>query len=195
VVRRLVSLIAAVAAVATLGIVGSTPAVASQAQVCGNGGSGYCLNDWGGQHHAGDAIKMYYGNSSNEDFVPTLLSGMCNHGYATSTCPINVPGINLSGSEIAELKYGPGGCLVTTGSALAVLGTCADGSGNGGSNGIIMVTYEYNNQCTGAKESYLADRYWTNRDQQIVSLTSGGNPGLQAYFAIGSITCWGWPTE
>jgi hypothetical protein len=135
---------------------------------------------------------MYYGGYSNEDFTAIWLDQMCNGGFATSTCPIDVSGLNLSGGYIIELDYngsGPadGDCIVTSGTALAVFGTCAGPNGSGGSNGVIMVEYHIN----GVTDPYLADRYWTNQDGQVVSLTSGGNPGQQAFFEIGATTGWG----
>lgn len=162
----------------------SVPASASSQDICGNGGSGYCLYDWNDGGGSGSPIKMYYGNSSNEEFTALWLDQMCANGYATSTCPIDVPHVNLSGGFIVELSYINGGCIATTGTALAVLGTCADPSGNGGSDGVIMVEYH----SSGVTDPYLADRYWTNRDGQIVSLASGGNPGQQAFYAIGTTT-------
>lgn len=190
-IRRLIGVIAAAAAI-TMAIAGTTPALATQQETCGNSGTGYCLNDWGGHDYANDPVKMYYGSSSNEDFYPFLLGNMCNNGYATSTCPINVPGVNLTGQEIVAIGYGPGGCLVTTAGAFAVLGACPDSYGNGGSNGVIMVT-KTNSQCPGGGyQSYFVDRYWSNKDQRAVYLESGGNPGVQAYFQINSGTCWGW---
>lgn len=193
-IRRLLGATAAAAAI-VITVAGTTPALAAQRQVCGNGGTGYCLNDWGGHDYANDPVKMYYGSSTNEAFYPYRLINMCNNGLATSTCPINIPGVNLTGHLILAVGYTPGGCLVTSAGAYAVLGNCPDSYGNGGSNGVIMVANN-NSACPGGgNESYFIDRYWSNKDQKLVYLESGGNLGVQAYFLIGSGTCWGWTPQ
>jgi hypothetical protein len=46
--------------------------------------------------------------------------------------------------------------------------------------------------CTfgGFQGQYLVDRYWTDFNDTTTTLTSGGNPGVQAYFATGENSCW-----
>src|SRR5215471_2534943 len=72
---------AALALVVGLGV---QPAGASTSQVCGNGGSGYCLNDWGGAGHSGDAIKMYYGGTTNDDFYVQKVNWCSGHDTVQS---------------------------------------------------------------------------------------------------------------
>lgn len=171
-----------------------TPGTA-HADICGNGGTGYCLNDWNGNTNLGAAVKMYNGGVSNENFQAVQLTSMCDGGLATSTCPINVSGVNLAGYPIVKLQYNNSSkCVGTNSSSQAVLGTCPDSSGNGGSNGTIFVRF-YNSNCAQFQNNsfagFLANRYWTNNDGQLEDLFSGGNPGVQAFFGGGNGTCWG----
>jgi hypothetical protein len=48
---------------------GVTPAFA-QTQICGNGGTGYCKNDWNGLGY-GNPVKMYNGNTSTRTSGPS----------------------------------------------------------------------------------------------------------------------------
>ncbi|HSX08999.1 MAG TPA: hypothetical protein VLF93_02510 [Candidatus Saccharimonadales bacterium] len=170
----------------------------AQQQICGNNGTGYCLNDWNGNINDGAAVKMFNGGNSHENFFIQFIPNMCNNGNATSTCPINVHGVNLSGFPIVEIRYGADSCLGTNSSGQAVLGACPDGSGNNGSNGTIFVWWDTGTMTgpcalsTGSQfTGYLANRYWTNNDGQLEDLFSGGNPGVQAFFGGGNGTCWG----
>ena len=61
---------------------GAGPAFAQQ-QVCGNGGSGYCINAWFG----GPPVKMYYGGKSNEDFEFIFNVKECGSGGTTTARP------------------------------------------------------------------------------------------------------------
>lgn len=194
--RALLGIFAALAFVLII-----TPGTAhAQQQICGNGGTGYCLNEWNGKTNIGAAIKMYYGGNSNENYYVHFLTNMCNGGYATSTCPINAPGVNVAGRPIVSIEFSGNnfGCVATNGSGQAVMGVCPDDSGNGGSNGTIMVwqitgisTGACPFQGNGTFSGYLVDRYWSNTDQQQEDLFSGGNPGVQAFFGGGNGTCWG----
>lgn len=161
------------------------PASATTYQICGNGGSGYCLNDWGGHAYAGDAIKMYYGNSSNENFYIVRLTNFCSGaGYVTSapSCygQFGAGGINLVGDYVVEIQYGPAGCVASDpGSGLAILGTCPDLSGNNGSDGTVFA--EAFTGPLGSKQWAYYDRYWSKIDNDLRCLESGGNIGVQAY--------------
>ena len=48
-------------------LVGLPAAQAQISQVCGNTGTGYCINAWNG----GPSVKMYYGGYSNDSFAAT----------------------------------------------------------------------------------------------------------------------------
>ena len=172
-------------------IVATSPAKAFSSSICGNAGTGYCLNNWnnGG---SGNAVKMYYGGYANDNFDLVFVNA-CDGGFSIlSSCESSwgPQGSRLEGSAIIEIQYiaKPTLCVVTTSTALAVLGTCAKASdGTGGANGVLMAAYNG----PGCSQDYYVDRYWSGKDGQLVYLQSGGNPGLQAYFNLGSGTCWG----
>jgi len=175
-----------IAAVSCFGAVSS--ASASSQEICGNGGSGYCLNDWGGADRAGDAVKMEYGNGTNENFLDYALLKMCGSGKVTSTCPnLGLAQNELKGFNLVEIVYGPGGCVADNGSGYADLGTCPDQYGNGGSNGTIYIAYP---ESPGYCIYY--NRYWTGYYGSLAGLESGGSVGAQATDdATGTITEWG----
>lgn len=50
-------------------LVGVPAAQAQISQVCGNTGTGYCMNAWNG----GPSVKMYYGGYSNDNFGATQV--------------------------------------------------------------------------------------------------------------------------
>jgi hypothetical protein len=188
---------AALALVAWLGV---QPALASSSQVCGNSGTGYCLNDWGGAGQSGDAVKMYYGGTTNDDFYVQEVNWCSGHDTVQSTaaphhdstnCPFANTNwdANLAGDPIVQVTYinNTTQCVATTSSPKAVLGSCANPlSGSGGANGVINVLW---NQSCGA---YFMNRYWTDANSgNDTFLASGNAPGNQAQFTVGGGTCWG----
>lgn len=116
-------------------------AQASQTEICGKKGSGYCLNDWNGRVTNGSPVNLYYGGSSNEGFYAVLVTSWCNNGHVDSNCAFSHTNFDqmYSGDNI-EIAYNP--------------------------------------------------RYWTDQNDAIAHLRSGGNPGVQAYYS-GTPTCWG----
>jgi hypothetical protein len=187
--RRIVKVVAlpgaALALVAWLGV---QPALASSSQVCGNGGSGYCLNDWGGAGQSGDAVKMYYGGYSNDAFYVQKVNRCSGHdtvqstGYHDATnCPFTSTALDYDfrGYSIVQITYinNTNECVATASAAKAVLGVCADPlSGSGGANGGSFFMNRYWVEANGGKESFLA---------------SGNAPGNQAIYTVGGGTCWG----
>lgn len=184
---------------AALAVTGLTapPASATQQQICGNGGTGYCLNDWGGGGN-GNPVKMYNGGNSNEDFF-FQTENECYKGgldgwvhWVTSTamgdatdCPFTHASLDKTywNDNVGEVQYANGWCAATNATAGAILGQCVEGGTP--ANGVIMVE-------TPCGSNYLIDRYWTDRQGgSIFSLQSGGNPGVQAFFGGGTVTCWG----
>lgn len=181
------------------------PATATQQQVCGNNGSGYCLNDWNGNQSANAAVKMYYGNSSNENFYEQAVKRCYNgsFGYVDTVlstqdndyqnCPFT--NINLdyefAGDQIVQIAYGSGQYCVASGSNnQAVLGTCANPSnGSGPANGVIMIVT--NNCGTDGNGQILMDRYASDQFGKEVNLDSGNAPGNQANFSSQQASCWG----
>jgi hypothetical protein len=199
--RRIVKVVAlpgvALALVAWLGV---QPALASSSQVCGNGGSGYCLNDWGGAGQSGDAVKMYYGGTSNDDFYVQKVNWCSGHDTVQSTaapwhdstnCPFanTAWDANLHGYAIVQVTYinNTNECVATASAAKAVLGVCADPlSGSGGANGVINVLWP---QSCG---SYFMNRYWTDANGGRESFLASGNAvGNQAIYTSPGGTCWG----
>jgi len=171
--------------------------------ICGNGGSGYCLNDWNGNTNNGAAIKMYYGNYYNDRwaiaFVYACHDGTGAHNTIQSDC-LGDWGTNnsfLIGAGIVEIyDQNVGGvCLATNSSGYAVIGTCpSTADGTGGSIGTLMAILG-GSGCTAGYQQFLSDRYWDHLINNGTSfdLQSGGNIGVQAHFEGGvSSTCWGW---
>lgn len=182
---------AVIAIAALLGITlftGGT-AQAQPSAVCGNAGSGYCLNDWG-NGGSQNPVKMYYGGYAN-DYFGVFSEDICSGShYVTPSCPFQHPGLDSKylNDIIVEVQYlnagsGHGLCAATSGGATAVLGDCVE-TGHA-QDGVIMVL---DPSCSGGY--HLVDRYWSDLDDTTNTLTSGGNIGVQAYFATGSNTCW-----
>jgi hypothetical protein len=150
------------------------PGASASVGICGNDGSGYCLNDWNGGG-LGNAIKMYYGNSSNEDFYVELID-RCNGNYlVTATCPSTDYSFDKSneGSDVVQIVYGPNNDCVAdpTGSGDGVLGKCNyTSTGSGGAQGSVFIIDKSN-------DLVLYNNYWTNYDDSPNCMTSGGNPG------------------
>jgi hypothetical protein len=177
-----------------------TPAAATQNQVCDNGGSGYCLNDWNAAGYNG-AVKMYNGNNSHEDFLAEKVDACDGSDIVLASGGVYCPFANHSldqlykGDEIRQIEYIPYGyCIATNGSGGAILGTCAaGGSGTGGSNGVIMIAHHgTNGNCGLGVQWYFVNRYWSDHFGTTETLESGGNPGVQAYLDNGGLgTCWG----
>jgi hypothetical protein len=170
----------------------AAPALAAGSEVCGNASTGYCLNDWG-NGGSQNPVKMYYGGTVNNDFI-YQLEYICNGGdIVTATCPFQHAAFNNAYRNyyILEIKYmnpgpGQGLCVATNASAHTVLGKCAE---QGAQNGVIMIA-GYSCTFGGFQGQYLVDRYWTDFNDTTTTLTSGGNPGVQAYFATGENSCW-----
>jgi len=202
-VKRGIRIIALVLALGLTGILAATQANASQwTNVCGNGGTGYCINDWNNNTNNGAPIKMYYGGYTNDHFniitVAACHDGSGAHTTIQSDC-LGDWGTNnafLIGATIVQVFYQNVGdvCLATDGGANVVVGNCANpADGTGGSNGVLMAI-RHPTGCTASYKQVLSDRYWdhlTNNGGSI-DLQSGGNPGVQAFFQGKSgSTCWG----
>jgi hypothetical protein len=145
-------------------------AAAAQVQICGNGGSGYCMNDWGNGGSL-SPVKMYYGNSSNESFGVIPVDPCHDGGTVNSTCPFTSRYLDsyYAGDPVLELEYAPKGlCVGTTGSGTAELAGCGNSYANGAGDGTIVVNVGSGN---------LVDRYWTNRDDESLFVCSSGRLG------------------
>jgi hypothetical protein len=197
-IARVVALPVAVALALALGL-GTQTAEASNSQVCGNSGSGYCLNDWGGAGASGDAIKMYYGGTRNDDFY-VIEVNRCEGSYTvtstyygdSSNCPFGTTGLDNEfwGDPIVEIvdTNAETECVASNSSDYAVLGSCANPiNGSGGADGVIMVSIE---ACYSPYGYGFVDRYTSDPHSKPYYLTSGGNPGVQAYYGSSSVSCW-----
>lgn len=184
---------------------GRAPATSSISitELCGNGGSGYCLNDWnnGGNNNP---INMYYGGYANNAFGIYQLIAMCNHGKVEilpgGGCPFAVgSGLNskLNGAPIYAIAYNndPGYCLGTGNTdPNAILTPCPSSSGTGGGWGTIFVLAGTPGVCSSSHQFYFTSVHWSFLDGELAALQSGGNPGVQAFvtsFGPAS-TCWGY---
>lgn len=186
------------AVLALVALLSVQPASASSSQVCGNGGSGYCLNDWGGAGQSGDAVKMEYGGTTNDAFYVQKVNRCSGHDTVQSiergdstNCPFANANwdYTLRGDPIVQIVYinNTSECVGSASSPNAVLGVCADPlSGSGGANGVVNVLWP---QSCG---SYFMSRYWTDANGgQDTFLSSGNAVGNQANYTVGGGTCWG----
>jgi hypothetical protein len=190
-------------AVTAPAVVSATPALAAgNSNICGNRGTGYCLNDWNGGG-SGNPVKMYYGNYYNDHFSIYYLN-KCNAGDQVLGAPYYCPFANhaldnsMAGDFIfAEYYYNSAdSCVATNGSGDAILGACPDALGNGGANGTVMVQ-EYTSSCGPVDSDFFlaVDRYWSDQYGTKAFQQSGGNPGIQAflnYTSQSTATCWGY---
>jgi hypothetical protein len=175
-----------------------TRAEAFQQEICGNGGTGWCMNDWNG---ANTYVKMYAGNSSHEDFVAIFNVSQCGNGKVHSTiggdatdCPFGVKQLDYEwqGYPIGQIEYAPTGqCIgsVSSTDGTAYLGNCGNNSGIGGITGSTLII--------SSVDGTLIDRYWSDAYNLSGSccisygLTSGGNSGTPLYEWGYPLTSWG----
>jgi hypothetical protein len=174
---------------------GTQGAGASSSNVCGNSGSGYCLNDWGGHGGSGDAVKMYYGGVANDDFYVQDIN-RCGGDTVTATsfhdasnCPFATVSLDndFRGQHIVQIvdTNSETECVGSTSSDTAVLASCANPiSGSGGAQGVIMVQ-----ALGGTPPNSFLNRFVSDQHSAARFLTSGGNPGVQANY--NSETIWG----
>jgi hypothetical protein len=170
--------------------------------ICGNGGSGYCLNAWGGGGN-NLPVKMYQGGVANDNYSVLALSLMCHDGHVHANAPYGPcpfesgTGLNtqMDGAAIIAIKDNRNGlCVGTTSSDVgAVEVACPDALGNGGGWGSIYATTR-STACPNSNQFFAQSRYWSNAYDAKSSLASGGNVGVQAFVAHNNstATCWGW---
>jgi hypothetical protein len=176
------------AAVLLLPFLAAVPSAnAATYQICGNSGTGYCMNAWNG----GPDVKMYNGGVANDNFY-THNVYMCGGGdKVTTSCPFSTAALNnlFHNDTIVEVVDGNNGkCIGTSSSGYGYLGACGDATtGSGAVNGAFDVIH-YNTGCGNA----LANRYWSDHYSSQYYLKSGGNPGTYLYLnGQDSWTCWG----
>lgn len=195
--NRMVRVIAVPAAVLALTAgLGIQAVSAANSAVCGNGGTGYCLNDWGGAGNTNDAVKMYYGGTRNDDFYVQDVNRCSGDDKVTSSenlqpdCPFASATLDgfFKGDTIVQITDTDSEteCIGSTSSDNAVLTPCADPlGGSGGGQGVIMVEVPKKTGGPAFLDRFVADQPSGGAGY----LTSGGNPGVQANFD--SETQWG----
>lgn len=133
-------------------------------EICtARGSSSLCLNRNGGGTRAGTAIIGWSAGDNNNDFLEVQITGMCDHGYVSTTCPFTPAcgGLNSRyiGASIVRIEANNTNNLCVgdngTGSGGAALETCPDDNGNGGTGTIFILAQTGN-------PSYLVNRYWSN---------------------------------
>jgi hypothetical protein len=123
----------------------------------------YCLNAWNG----GPWIREYDAGTGNNYFYVEQLTGMCNNGYSTNSCPLN-GSLNTPGELIYQIRYGnkyAGGydnCLADDGAkdGQTAFGFCNTLSGGGGSDGTIYQAFPFPGCPSGSNEAI--SREWTD---------------------------------
>lgn len=176
-------------------LVGVPAAQAQSSQVCGNTGTGYCMNAWNG----GPSVKMYYGGYSNDNFAATPIFACSGHDTVQSVaagnstnCPFTDVHFDdiYHGDYIVEFVYNNNGkCVGTDSASNGTLGACGDIYGNGAANGAFNVLVN----CGGGGWNAI-NRYWTNSygsNGILAYAASGGNPGLPLILNSRGATCWG----
>ena len=200
---RILTSCAVVIATCLIGI----PAAQAQSNICGNDGSGYCMNAWNG----GPTVKMYYGGVYNDNFSynPVFLCSGSDrvqstlHGSKTD-CPFTNKYIDSDAynAEIVEIVYdnATNECVASEtpgyGGDAAVLGACGNMYGTGAANGVFdVVAYDITGQCFG---NFLVNRFWTNFFGSTETFVeSDGNPGADLetgwtpQYTGEEPTCWG----
>ena len=181
---------------------GVTPATLGINSICGNGGSGYCLNAWNGGGN-GAQVKMFNGGVANDNYSVLSLSLMCHDGHVHANAPYgpcpfeNGTGLNtqMDGAAIIAIKDNRNGLCVGTNSddLGAIEAACPDALGNGGGWSTIYATTR-SSACPNSNQFYAQSRYWSNAYDAKSSLASPGFSGGQAFVANAQPTgtCWGW---
>jgi hypothetical protein len=187
-------------ALTTSPLVVNGPQASSITEICAQGGSGYCLNDWNAVS-SGDAVKMYNSGVTNDNFGENLLTGYCNGGHVTDgvhspgpACPFVVgSGYNSAyeGDQMIEIISNvSGACIGTDEHSIANLGPCPPTRGGVGSNIWVLATPECG---TLSGTYYYINVYWSNSpdNSDAASLQSGGAIGNNAYVVgVHDTSCW-----
>jgi hypothetical protein len=193
-IRAIAVLATGLLAATAIMLTGSSAQAATFPEICGNQGTGYCLNDWNNAG-TGGSVVMYYGGTTNDAFSLDHLTGACGNGYVTSNCPFTTASIDadLRGQPIYRLRYlnHSNLCIAASVGAFAILEGCPDNNGNGGAFGTLLVGDASPITCGGTIPGHLIDRYESDYQGTEDALQSGGNPKLYAYFTTQYSTCWG----
>ena len=197
--KRLAVIAAATASliVPTVIVAASSPAQAA-GQICENGGSSLCLNDWNGT--SSGAVKMGQNGWTHQNFGVFQLTTACGAGRVTHTCPFTVgTGLNdqMFDSIIVATKYLGNGQCVGTGQNTrgAVLTTCPSNGGTGGGWGTLTVERQNVNNCFSQNgDTQLMNVHWSSADVTDDNLVGSTVQGNQAEVIVNvnfNVACWG----
>lgn len=183
-----------VAAAVLLPFLAAAPAAqAASTAICGNEGSGYCINAWNG----GPTVKMYYGGYTNDNFYlrdAAVCSGTATvqstqHNEATN-CPFsnaNLDNVFYNDTIVEAVDANNGECVGTSASGYGYLGACGNSAGSGAIDGAFNVLH-FTTGCGWT----LVNRYYTNKNGVVSYWASGGSPNTYLYVGReGGYTCWG----
>jgi hypothetical protein len=155
--------------------------------------SGWCMNDWYGGG-SGTAVRYFEPLASSNEDLEVVETNRCG-GLVTSNCPftsiLNNEEFNLD--PVVEIYDTANGlCVSASGNATAVLGTCPNSSGTGGSPGNIFVYDSYN---INAPDLLISNKY-TNASgtAECVASRGGEDDGATIYLNVdsGSSSCSAW---
>jgi hypothetical protein len=133
-----------------------------------------CLYNWdaGGR---GTMLRIDGESLPDENFTLQRLTGRCNDGYVTETCPFNSAAFdkqyyNNGNNQIVEIRYeNTELCVSSYTSQDAQLGNCnTNANGTGGDTGSVFI---WNGSY------YMISLYWTNENNSPRCMEDFGFPG------------------
>lgn len=135
--------------------------------VCNYGGSSgqACLS--AKQNGTSTGTEIFGGAkdfNSNENFIIQQLTGSCNHGRVTTTCPfvagsgLNTRYLNDEVIQFVDVQSGYIECLGNNGGASGILVPCNNQNGVGGGIGSIFVL----NKGGGGSIDFAENQYWSD---------------------------------
>jgi hypothetical protein len=158
-------------------------------EFCDNVTQQECLNAWNG----GPFVKSYTANVTNDAFGLYLDTGVCNHGYTTTNCPLaGVP----AGHQIVQFQdqAAATGCYGDWVGDYANSPSDARASACDASNawGGVFIVSGPQTQCGPSYYAYI-NVHWSSNwvDQTGLSFANGGNAnGQQAYLDVTTAGCY-----
>jgi hypothetical protein len=167
----------------------AVPDAAPYQQLAYNGGdSSLCFNRYQNGKSIGTPVIAYNCGQPNNDFFFYTLSGMCNGGFVTTTCPFTVnSGLNdtYDGDLIVTPEaYGEGECVggSSAGATIATLQACPNRFGNGGGWSTIDIL-AYSVQNNDRDYYVMINRNWSN----ALYNSHSGCTGSQCAYVVGSV--------
>lgn len=153
--------------------------------------SGWCMNDWYGGL-ANNPVRYFEPLASSNEDLEVVDINRCG-GFVTENCPFTDVGLDEEFylNPVVEIYDTANGfCVSASANATAVLGTCPNSSGEGGSPGNVFVYQSYN--ITGSDVLY-SNKY-TNADSDPVCIGSsnGEYDGATIYLNESGSDCSSW---